>query len=161
LSAEYGQIDILVNNANIDFPIKPFIELTWDQYRGERSPVKCKPSTIARRRCCRHMASQKVGKTDLSSAAPCRGDPGYGFSAHSAAKAAMDGIARVMAAELGPAGITVNTVGPGLVETDATAGLPPEVKKQTADLTPLRRIGRPDDVAGVVVILASPHGGLL
>ena len=81
--------------------------------------------------------------------------PGYGFAAHAAAKAAMDSIARVMATELGHLGITVNTIGPGLTETDATAGLPPEMKEQVAAITPLKRIGLPDDVAQVVVFLSS------
>ena len=60
-----------------------------------------------------------------------------------------------MATELGPDGITVNVVGPGLVKTDATAGQPVEMQEQIAAFTPLRRIGMPDDVAGVTVFLAS------
>lgn len=156
---EYGHVDILVNNANIDFPIKPFVELTWDQL-AEKITGEMKALYNCSQAVLPSMMSRRSGKLIFISSTLSR-DPGYGFSAHSAAKAAMDGIARVMAAELGPAGITVNTVGPGLVETDATAGLPPEVKKQTADFTPLRRIGRPEDVAGVVVMLASPMSDYL
>jgi 3-oxoacyl-[acyl-carrier protein] reductase len=68
------------------------------------------------------------------------------FSAHAAAKSAMDGMAKVMAMELGPSGITVNVVGPGLTITDATAGQPKEVHEQVAAITPLRRLGMPDDI---------------
>ena len=57
--------------------------------------------------------------------------------------------------ELGPLGITVNVVGPGLTLTDATAGQPKEVHAQIAAITPLRRLGMPDDIAGAVVFLAS------
>lgn len=150
----HGRIDILVNNANIDFPIKPFIELAWDEVEkkitGEMKALyNCSQAVL------RHMAPRKSGKLIFVSSTLSR-YPGWGFSAHSAAKAAMDGLARVMAVELGPLGITVNTVGPGLVETDATAGQPAEMKEQVAAMTPLRRIGRPVDVAGVVVLLASP-----
>lgn len=67
----------------------------------------------------KYMVPEKSGKLIFISSTLSR-YPGYGFSAHSAAKFAMDGIARVMAAGLGPTGITVNTGGPGLVETDAT-----------------------------------------
>ncbi len=72
-----------------------------------------------------------------------------------APKAAMDSIARVMAVELGPMGITVNVVGPGLTLTDATSGQPKEMHEQIASMTPLRRLGMPDDIAGGVVFLAS------
>ena len=67
----------------------------------------------------------------------------------------MDGMAKVMATELGPMGITVNVVGPGLTLTDATSGQPRKVRKQMAAINPLRRLGMPEDIAGVVVFLAS------
>ena len=67
----------------------------------------------------------------------------------------MDSIAKVMAMELGPSGITVNVVGPGLTLTDATAGQPQEVDEQVAAIPPLRRLGMPDDIAGVVLFLAA------
>ncbi len=67
----------------------------------------------------------------------------------------MDGMAKVMAAELGPSGISVNVVGPGLTLTDATAGQPKEMHEQVAAITPLRRLGMPEDIAGAVVFLAS------
>ena len=67
----------------------------------------------------------------------------------------MDSIAKVMAMELGPTGITVNVIGPGLTLTDATSGQPKEIHDQVAEMTPLRRLGVPEDVAGAVVFLAS------
>jgi len=81
--------------------------------------------------------------------------PGYGFSAHAAAKSAMDSMARIMATELGPIGITENVVGPGLTPTDATAGQPKEMHEQIAGITPLKRLGLPDDIAGIILFLAS------
>ena len=73
----------------------------------------------------------------------------------------MDGIAKVMAMELGPTGITVNVVGPGLTLTDATSGQPKEMHEQVAAINPLRRLGKPEDIAGVVVFLASSLSGYL
>jgi 3-oxoacyl-[acyl-carrier protein] reductase len=96
------------------------------------------------------MMSRKSGKLIFVSSSLSR-FPGFGFSAHAAAKSAMDSIGKVMAMELGPMGITVNVVGPGLTLTDATA----EVHEQVAAITPLRRLGMPDDIAGVVLFLAS------
>lgn len=150
----FGGIDILVNNANINFPIRPFIELSWESIESKitgemKSLYNCSQAVL------KDMLPRKSGKLIFISSTLSR-FPGFGFSAHAAAKAAMDSIARVMAAELGPMGITVNTVGPGLTETDATAGLPTEMKEQVASITPLGRIGHPDDVARTVAFLASP-----
>lgn len=150
---EFGKIDVLVNNANINFPIKPFIELTWDQIEAKilgemKALYNCSQAVL------KDMLVRKSGKLIFVSSSLSR-FPGFGFSAHAAAKSAMDGMAKVMAMELGPTGITVNVVGPGLTITDATAGQPKEVHEQVAAITPLRRLGMPDDIAGVVLFLAS------
>jgi 3-oxoacyl-[acyl-carrier protein] reductase len=150
---EFGKIDVLVNNANINFPIRPFIELTWDQIEAKilgemKALYNCSQAVL------KDMINRQSGKLIFVSSSLSR-FPGYGFSAHAAAKSAMDSMAKVMAMELGPSGITVNVVGPGLTLTDATAGQPKEVHEQVAAITPLRRLGMPDDIAGVVLFLAS------
>jgi 3-oxoacyl-[acyl-carrier protein] reductase len=150
---QFGKIDILVNNANINFPIRPFTELTWDQIEAKilgemKALYNCSQAVL------KDMISRKSGKLIFVSSSLSR-FPGYGFSAHAAAKSAMDSMAKVMAMELGPLGITINVVGPGLTLTDATAGQPKEVHEQVAAVTPLRRLGMPDDIAGVVLFLAS------
>ena len=150
---EFGKIDVLVNNANINFPIKPFTEFTWDQMEAKilgemKALYNCSQAVL------KDMMNRKSGKLIFVSSSLSR-FPGYGFSAHAAAKSAMDSMAKVMAMELGPLGITVNVVGPGLTLTDATAGQPKEVHEQVAAITPLRRLGMPDDIAGVVLFLAS------
>ena len=150
---EFGKIDILVNNANINFPIRPFAELTWDQIEAKimgemKALYNCSQAVL------RDMMNRKSGKLVFISSSLSR-YPGYGFSAHAAAKSAMDAMAKVMAMELGPLGITVNVIGPGLTLTDATAGQPKEMHEQVAAITPLRRLGMPEDIAGAVVFLAS------
>jgi 3-oxoacyl-[acyl-carrier protein] reductase len=150
---EFGKIDVLVNNANINFPIRPFIELTWEQIEAKilgemKALYNCSQAIL------KDMINKKSGKLIFVSSSLSR-FPGYGFSAHAAAKSAMDSIAKVMAMELGPMGITVNVVGPGLTLTDATAGQSKEVHEQVAAITPLRRLGMPDDIAGVILFLAS------
>ena len=150
---EFGKIDVLVNNANINFPIMPFIELTWNQIEAKilgemKALYNCSQAVL------KDMLNRKSGKLVFVSSSLSR-FPGFGFSAHAAAKSAMDSMAKVMAMELGPSGVTVNVVGPGLTLTDATAGQPKEVHEQVAAITPLRRLGLPDDIAGVVLFLSS------
>ena len=152
---EFGQIDILVNNANINFPIRPFVELTWDQIEAKimgemKSLYNCSQAVL------KDMTNRKSGKLVFISSSLSR-FPGYGFSAHAAAKSAMDAMAKVMATELGPVGITVNVIGPGLTLTDATAGQSKEMQEQVVAITPLRRLGMPEDIAGAVVFWHLPY----
>lgn len=129
------------------------MELEWDELEAKitgemKALYNCSHAVL------RDMAERKSGKLIFISSGLSR-HPGFGFSAHAAAKAAMDSIAKVMAMELGPTGITVNVIGPGLTLTDATSGQPKEIHDQVAEMTPLRRLGVPEDVAGAVVFLAS------
>jgi 3-oxoacyl-[acyl-carrier protein] reductase len=151
---ELGSIDILVNNANINFHYQPFTAFKWEQLsdklNGEMKALfNCSQAVLPA------MLERKAGRLIFVSSSLSR-SPAYGFAAHAAAKGAMDSIAKVMATELGPEGITVNVIGPGLTMTDATAHQPKEMHEQIAAFTPMRRIGQPDDIAGVVVFLASP-----
>ncbi len=148
-----GPVDTLVSNAAIGFPVKPFVEYAWEDFRakleGELSAAFhcCKavvPGMIARRSGCIVAISSGLSRR-----------PGPGFCAHSAAKSGLDGFVRALALELGPHGIRVNVVAPGLTETDATAHQPEASKAAAARATPLGRIALPDDVAGAVLALAA------
>ena len=155
---ELGPVDTLVANASIGFPIRPFVDYGWPEFQaklvGELGAAFfcCQavvPGMIARRGGCIVAVSSGLSR-----------HPGGGFCAHSAAKGGLDALMRALALELGPHGIRVNVVGPGLTETDATAGLPAQVKEGAARATPLGRVGRPEDVAGAVLMLASGPRGL-
>jgi len=80
-------------------------------------------------------------------------------SIYAASKAAVQTLSHALAKELGPRGITVNAIAPGVIETDMTAKTLVERGEGIRSMTPLGRIGQPDDVAGVVLFLASPDGG--
>jgi 3-oxoacyl-[acyl-carrier protein] reductase len=148
-----GPVDTLVINASIDFPTVPFTGLEWKDFeakvmgemRAAFFPLKAVvPSMIEARRGCIVGISSGLSR-----------QPGFGFSAHSTAKSGLDALMKSLALELGPHGIRVNTVAPGLTLTDATARMPEEHKRASAARAPLRRNGVAGDVAGAVLMLAS------
>ena len=148
-SRTLGPVDTLVVNASIAFPVKPFVDYEWSDFQakldGELGAAfhGCKavvPGMIARRSGCIVFISSGLSRRS-----------GPGFCAHSAAKSGLDAFARSLALELGPHGIRVNVVAPGLTETDATAYQPAAMKEAMARQTPLGRIGQPEDVAGAVL----------
>ena len=157
--AELGPIDILVNNANMSFPIKPFVEYAWEDF--ERKILNEMKASFF---CCKAvlpgMIERKKGRiVNVSSGLSRR--PGMGFIAHSSAKSALDAFSKSLALELGPHGITVNVVAPGLTLTDATAHQPAEMHKAIAAQTPLRRLGLPEDIAGAVLYFCTNHSGFV
>ncbi len=81
--------------------------------------------------------------------------------AYSAAKAGVIGFTKALAQEVGPSGITVNCVAPGLIDTEMNAHLSPEILAELAEETPLGRMGRPEDVAAGILFLASPGADFL
>ncbi len=158
-SRALGPIDTLVVNASISFPMRPFVEYAWSDFQA-----KLDGELGAAFHCCKAvvpgMIERKAGCIVAISSTLSR-RPGVGFCAHSAAKSGLDGFARALALELGPAGVRVNVVAPGLTDTDATAQIPTEHKDASAAHTPLRRNGRPEDVAGAVLMVASDAGRFL
>jgi 3-oxoacyl-[acyl-carrier protein] reductase len=156
---KFGFIDTVVLNANINFHIVPFIAYKWQDFEtkldGElKAAFYCcqavVPAMIARHRGCIIAVSSGLSR-----------HPGTGFVAHSTAKSALDAFVKSLAYELGPDGIRVNTVAPGLTITDATAGIPEQHKNAIAGITPLRRIATPEDVAGAILMLASEKTGFV
>jgi len=154
-----GPIDTLVLNANMSFPMAPFVNMPWEGFQqkllGELGSAfhACKaavPGMIQRGNGCIIAVSSGLSR-----------QPGEGFSAHSTAKSGLDAFMKSLALELGPHGIRVNVVAPGLTETDATSFLPEQAKAAAAHRLPLRRIGAPEDVAGIIAMVASDDCGYL
>ncbi len=148
VKAELGPIGILVLNASVTFPMKGFLEYPWDAFEA-----KLMGEMGAAFHGCRAVVPQMLELKGGSIVAITSGlarNPGWGFCAHSAAKAALEGFVRALAFELGPMGIRVNAVAPGLTLTDATAQLPEKHKQAAAEHTPLRRNGLAQDVAEAV-----------
>ena len=149
--AELGPVDTLVLNASISFPIKPLLDFSWGDFEaklvGEIAAAFCcvqavAPSMVERGRGCIVGVSSRISRQSI-----------MGFSVHSTAKSALDGLMRSLAVELGRHGIRVNTVAPGLVLTDATKFLSDQQRASSAAATPLGRVANPEDVAGAILAL--------
>ena len=148
LAEAFGFVSDLVINASIRFPMTGFLQYPWEAFEA-----KLVGELGAAFHACRAVApgmAERGGGSIVAISSGLARDPGWGFCAHSAAKAGLEGLVRALAFELGPLGIRVNAVAPGLTLTDATAGLPENHKAATAARTPLRRNGEAGDVAEAV-----------
>ncbi|RJL31318.1 glucose 1-dehydrogenase [Bailinhaonella thermotolerans] len=147
-----GGLDILVNNAAIN-PVTPLAEVTEETYDHVMA-VNAKAAFFAMRHAARVMrdGGRIINISTLNTALPAPG-----LILYSASKAALEQFSAVASRELGPRGITVNTVSPGATDTDLLrATNPPEALEQTPAWTALGRLGRPADIAAVVAFLAGP-----
>jgi 3-oxoacyl-[acyl-carrier protein] reductase len=147
-----GGVDLLVNNAGIVAAglLQDISDETWRRLVGVNldGMFYCCKAAIP------HMVSQKSGViVNISSVCGVYGSSAE--SAYSTTKAAVIGLSKSLAKELGPSGIRVNCVAPGFIDTDMTACFSAEDKSAIAYDTPLGRIGTPEDVAELVAYLAS------
>jgi NAD(P)-dependent dehydrogenase (short-subunit alcohol dehydrogenase family) len=151
----------LVNNAGITSPI-PFLESTgeeWDRLYA----VNVRGAYNITRRIAPGMVQRGFGRiVFLSSVSAERGGGVFGGVGYSAAKAAELGFARALARELGPNGVTVNSVAPGLIATDITGGaLEGERKAQLVAGIPVGRTGNVNDVADLITFLCREESGYI
>lgn len=154
VQAQLGPIGILVLNAAISFPMAAFQQYPWDAFEAKLLGELGAAFHGCRAVVPQMLARQKLEGRDGAIIAITSGlarNPGWGFCAHSAAKAGLEGLVRALAFELGPMGIRVNSVAPGLTLTDATANIPEKHKQAAAEHSPLRRNGQAEDVAAAVV----------
>ena len=151
---EFGGIDILVSNAATNPSFGPISKLE-DRAFDKIMDVNVKASIWLSNLVAKHMVKKKKGSIIiLSSITAILGTDNIG--AYGISKAAEAALVRNLAVELGPEGIRVNGIAPGLIKTDFSRALwenPSNLKRQE-NLTPLRRIGTPDDIAGIAHFLA-------
>ncbi|MQY25610.1 3-oxoacyl-ACP reductase FabG [Nocardia aurantia] len=162
--AELGSVDILVNNAGVirdNLLFKMSVD-DWDTVLS----VHLRGAFLCSRAVQKYMVEQKYGKivnTSSVSALGARGQANY-----SAAKAGIQGFTRTLAIELGPYGINVNAIAPGFIVTEMTAATAARVgvtleqmAEQAAAVTPVRRVGKPEDIANVVAFLVSDEASFV
>ena len=154
----FGSLDILVNNAGIvrDSLVMRMKEEDWDQVLD----INLKGAFLCAKVAATSMMKSRWGRIiNISSVVGQMGNPGQ--TNYSAAKAGMIGLTKTLAKELAPRGITVNAIAPGYIETTMTACLTDTVKDTMLRMIPLGRFGQIDDIAFMVVVLASKQAGYI
>jgi 3-oxoacyl-[acyl-carrier protein] reductase len=155
---EQGPIEVLVANAGITQD--QLLALMSEEAFASVLDTNLAGAYRVAKRAVRGMMRQRRGRLIfLSSVAGLLGSPGQ--ANYAASKAGLVGLARSLARELAPRNITANVVAPGFVDTDMTAALPEERKKDILASIPLARYATADEVAGVVAFLASEDGGYI
>ena len=154
----YGCVDILVNNAGVS-ESTPFMEYTQETF-DKVMDLNVKGVFNATRAAAECMVPRGQGVIlSTSSMVSISGQPS-GF-AYPASKFAVNGLTISLARELGPKGIRVNAVAPGITETDMMKAVPKEVIEPMIARIPLRRLGQPEDIANAFVFLASDEASYI
>lgn len=153
-----GQLDILINNAGItrDSLLLRMSEEDWDKVIA----VNLKGVFNCAQACLKTMVKQRSGViVNVASIVGLKGNAGQ--TNYSASKAGVVGFTKSLAKEVGSRGVRVNAVAPGFIETEMTRSLPEEVKEKVLPLIPLGRFGQADEVASVIIWLASDYSSYL
>lgn len=149
---QFDSVDILVNNAGVtkDNLLLRMKTEEWDKVMD----TNLKGVYLCTKAVARGMMKKRYGKIiNIASVVGISGNAGQGN--YSASKAGVIGFTKSIAKELGSRGITVNGVAPGFVETDMTEVLSENIKKHSLNMIPLKRFGKPEDIANVVGFLCS------
>lgn len=158
VTGRYGCVDILVNNAGVS-ESTPFMEYTEETF-DKVMDLNVKGVFNATRAAAECMVPRGKGVIlSTSSMVSISGQPS-GF-AYPASKFAVNGLTVSLARELGPKGIRVNAVAPGIIETDMMRAVPKEVIEPMVQRIPLRRLGQPADIANAFVFLASDEASYI
>ena len=150
--AKHDRLDILVNNAGItrDTLLPRMSDEEWD----EVIQTNLRSAFLMSRAATRYMMRARYGRIiNITSVSGLIGNPGQ--TNYSASKAGIIGLTRSLSRELAGRKVTINAVAPGFIESDMTAALGDLVKDEAKKRIPAKRLGTPEEVAAVVLFLAS------
>ena len=156
--AQLGGIDVLVNNAGVS-QIKLFSDITDEDWR-KVIDTNLSGAFYTSREVSRAMVAQHFGR--IINIGSMWGKVGASCEVHySASKAGLRGLTMALAKELGPSGITVNCIEPGVIDTEMNAALDESTRKELCESTPLCRIGNVEEVAAAICFLASSEASFI
>ncbi len=154
-ASHFGKpVDVLINNASGAIQARPFAETSWAEMQMHfdtqvRGAFNCVQAALPA------MLAAQSGRIINIGSIYAWNTPPANLAGYVTAKAALQAFTRALAVELGPKGIRVNLVSPGMTETDLIADVPERLRKVQAMQTPLRRLATPEDVARTVAFLCS------
>ena len=154
----FGQTDILVNNAGV-YEFGPLEQISEDHFHRQFN-TNVLGLILTTQEALKHFNGDGGSVINISSVVGV--NPLPNAAVYSASKAAVDAVTKSLARELGPKKVRVNSINPGMIETEGTHGagiIGSEFEKNAAAQTPLGRIGQPQDVATVATFLASADSG--
>ena len=154
----FGSLDILVNNAGLtrDNLLMRIKDADWDavldaNLRGAFASIRAASRGMMKRRWGRII--------NIASIVGITGNKGQ--ANYAASKAGLIALSKSVAKELGSRNILCNAVAPGFIETDMTAAMTPDARAAMSAQIPLERLGKPEDIAGIVAFLASDHAAYI
>ncbi|HEX6573496.1 MAG TPA: 3-oxoacyl-[acyl-carrier-protein] reductase [Gemmatimonadaceae bacterium] len=155
---EFGGIDILVNNAGLtrDNLVMRLKDEDWDEVLN----ANLRGAFAAIRAAARGMMKKRSGRIiNMASVVGLMGNKGQ--ANYAASKAGLIALTKSIAKELGSRNILVNAIAPGYIETEMTDAMTPEARTALSGMIPLERLGKPSDIASMVVFLASDHASYI
>lgn len=155
-----GKLDILVNNAGPKIMSAAFDKLGWGDMAAAYEAIAGSAFRVTGA-CLPSLKADGGGRIVNILTSAALGRTSHNWLPYVSAKAALFAMSKNLAQELGPAGITVNMVSPSMVDTDLVAGVPDKIRQMAVARTPLRRLATVDDVAGAVLMLASPYAAFI
>ncbi len=158
IRTELGEIDILINNAGISptGPAEKFPRADWDATIATNLTA---PMVLSQQVAARLIELGRPGRIiNITSVLVAHGSAVYRLASYTAAKGALANLTRQLAIEWARYGILVNAIAPGWIPTEATAGgiAKPKWRERMETFTPMARLGRPEEIRGAVIYLASP-----
>jgi 3-oxoacyl-[acyl-carrier protein] reductase len=151
--AQWDRLDVLVNNAGV-IRDKLFVTMDADDWNEVVQTNLGGAFNFSRAASIVMMRARKGKIINISSVAGAHG--GRGQVNYSASKGGINSLTRALAAELAPRNVTVNAIAPGVIETEMSAAVRNLVGEEMNKIIPLKRCGRPDEIAGLALFLASP-----
>ncbi len=156
----FERVTVLVNSTTIEVPNTQFSMLKWEDIQNHLD-MNIKGSFNLVKNVLPLMEPEKYGKIVFVTTQSIDGTPPAEWVPYVTAKAALWGFARALAVELGPRGIRVNLVSPGMTQTELIADIPEKTRLMTKATTPLKKLASPGDIAGAISFLAGERSDFL